>query len=265
MTKQADKPETAIALPTHRGSFDPQNLAEAASLATMLAKSSLIPSALRGNASDVLVILIKGHELGLSPMQAIADIAVVDGKTLLSAALIVALCAQHPEVCEFFQQIESTDLVATYETKRRGDPKSTKLSFTIEQAKNAGLLGKDNWKKYPAAMLRARASAALARDKYPDLTRGLYDPDEIDVQTRQRAPQLEQVIEVADDEVEQEVARMLLSIKEAPTMEALDSLGGTIQKLPEDARAALRGPFGERKRRLKAADSIDSFTDAMTK
>src|SRR5690606_27529948 len=41
-----------------------------------------------------------------------------------------------------------------------------------------GLTGRSNWKAHPAAMLRARASAALARAVYPDVAMGIYDPDE---------------------------------------------------------------------------------------
>jgi hypothetical protein len=47
------------------------------------------------------------------------------------------------------------DQRAIYETKRVGST-PVKISFTIEQAKQAGLTGKDNWRNYPAAMLRAR-------------------------------------------------------------------------------------------------------------
>ena len=52
-------------------------------------------------------------------------------------------------------------------------------SFSIEEAKQAGLLGKDNWKNYPARMLKHRALSFAARDSFPDVFAGIYTPDEI--------------------------------------------------------------------------------------
>jgi hypothetical protein len=49
----------------------------------------------------------------------------------------------------------------------------------MEQAVNMQLASKDNWRKQPGTMLRHRAAAALAREVYPDVTLGLYTPDEI--------------------------------------------------------------------------------------
>jgi hypothetical protein len=52
------------------------------------------------------------------------------------------------------------------------------MSFTTADAQRAGLNG-DNWRKYPAAMLRARCLSAICRAVFPDLCLGLYDPDEL--------------------------------------------------------------------------------------
>lgn len=157
--------------------FAPQGLEQAMKLAETLAKSNLLPGPLRGKPSDVLVTLITGHELGLSPMQAVRGLHVIDGKAVMSADLTVALVLKRRDVCEWFRLTESTDKRATYQTKRVHSEPVT-ISWTIEQASAAGLAGRDNWKKHTAAMLRARAASALARAVYPDLVLGVYDPDE---------------------------------------------------------------------------------------
>jgi hypothetical protein len=108
-------------------------------------------------------------------MQSLRSIHVIEGKPSCSADLILALCKRRPEVCRYFRLVRSDATVATYETLRDGRPAPTTLSFTIEQAKSASLTGKDNWKKYPEAMLRARCIAALARAVYPDLVLGVYE------------------------------------------------------------------------------------------
>ena len=146
-------------------------------IAVRLSKSTLLPSALRGKPADLAVIMITGHELGLSPMQALRGLHVVEGRPVLSADLIVGLVKKHP-ACKYFRLVESTDERATYETMREGEPEPTRITWTIQQAAKAGLTGRQNWKAHPAAMLRARASAALARAVYPDVAMGIYDPDE---------------------------------------------------------------------------------------
>ncbi|RKH13773.1 hypothetical protein D7X74_21230 [Corallococcus sp. CA047B] len=159
--------------------FQPDVMGGAMKAAEQLSKSSLIPKALHGKPGDVLVVLLTGREFGLGPMQALRSIHVMDGKPVMAADLMVGLCISRREVCESFTLVESTGQRATYRTKRVGAPEVS-LSWTMQQATAAGLAGRDNWRKYPDAMLRARCSAALARAVYPDLLAGTYDPDEMD-------------------------------------------------------------------------------------
>jgi hypothetical protein len=163
--------------------FTPSNLEQAEKLALQLSKALILPVSLRGKPADVLAVMITGHELGLSPMQAVRGIHLIDGKVSMSADLAVSLVKRSP-LCVSFKLIESNDKLATYETERRGEGK-TSLSFTIQQASVAGLAGRGTWQKYPAAMLRARCAMGLARAVYPDLLMGVYDPDEaVEIEAR---------------------------------------------------------------------------------
>lgn len=148
-------------------------------LSAVLARSALLPPALRGKEADIAVTVMAGRELGLAPMASLRNIHVVQGKPVLSADMMVGV-ALSSGLASYFKCVESTPKIAIYETQRRGDPSPQRLGFTIEEAREAHLLGKDNWKMYPAAMLRARAKAALARDVYPDVLAGCYIPDEAD-------------------------------------------------------------------------------------
>lgn len=158
--------------------FSPQGMEQGMACARMLAASTLMPEALRGKPSDIFVILMTGHELDISPMQAIRSINVIKGKAVMSSDLMAALVQRRSSVCEYFRLVESTPERATYETKRRGHPEPVRLSYTLAEAKAAGLLGKDNWRNHGTAMLRARSSGALARAVYPDLVHGMYVEDE---------------------------------------------------------------------------------------
>lgn len=173
-------PNTSVLAPvTLNAGLVPATMSEAFETAKLFAAGNLIPAALKGKPGDVLLVMLKGLELGLKPVQALSQIYIVDGKPGCSAQLKVALCLQQPKICTYFRLIESTDKKATYETQRAGS-KPVQLSFTIEQASAAGLTGKNNWRSYPSAMLRARASSALADAVYPDLVQGVATLDELD-------------------------------------------------------------------------------------
>lgn len=53
------------------------------------------------------------------------------------------------------------------------------MSFSWEDAQRAGLTSRDNWKKYPSAMLKARCLTMICRSTFPDLLAGVYDGDEL--------------------------------------------------------------------------------------
>lgn len=146
------------------------------SVAEKLAPSSMLPEKLRNKPHDVLAIVMAGRELGLQPWASIRMLSIIEGRPILSADGMVGLIRGSGK-CADWTMVESTDKIATFETTRK-DGKPQRLSFTIEEAKTAGLLSKSNWKNFPAAMLRARAQAALARMVYQDVLAGIYSDDE---------------------------------------------------------------------------------------
>lgn len=159
--------------------ISPRTLAEAKELADTLAAANSMPATLKKSPADVMAIVMAGAELGLAPMQAIRAIVLIQGRPTLSADAMGALVKSSAK-CEYLQCTESTAKVATFKTQRKGDPSPTTLSFTIEEAQQAGLASGDTWRKYPKAMLRARAQAGICRLVYSDLMLGVYDPDELE-------------------------------------------------------------------------------------
>jgi len=79
----------------------------------------------------------------------------------------------------------TTNDECTVEASRPGQ-QATIFRFSMKDAQAAQLTGKDNWKKYPAAMLRARCLAAAARAIFADATMGMLTPDELGVVTDER-------------------------------------------------------------------------------
>lgn len=158
--------------------YEPDSIQSALALAKVLVASRLLPRSIT-TTEQAFTIMAAGKELGLTSMQALRSIHIIEGKPSLSADLMVALVKRSP-TCRYFRLVKSDDKIATYETLREGEPAPTVLSFTSDDALTAGLLGKDNWKKYRPAMLRARCIAALARAVYPDLVLGVYESDELE-------------------------------------------------------------------------------------
>ncbi len=171
--------KTAIATVDGTQAFEPRGIEEALRLAGLLVASKLLPRSV-ATAEAAFAIIATGRELGLTAMQSLRTIHVIEGKPTLSADLVAALVKSRRDICVYFMLVESTAHVATYRTQRVGEPEPTSMSFTIEDAQRAGVVSKDNWRKYPAAMLRARCITALARAVYPDLAMGVYDEDELE-------------------------------------------------------------------------------------
>ena len=124
------------------------------------------------------VLMVTGAEFGMSPMQALRSIHIIDNKPTIAADALVGICLKSG-LCEFFRVADEGEGWITYETKRVGDPKTHTRTWTIDDAKRAQLTNRQNWKKYPRAMLKARCTADLARQVYPDLLTGVYDEDEL--------------------------------------------------------------------------------------
>jgi hypothetical protein len=158
---------------------EPKELDNALRLAGELSKSSLLPEVYHGKPANVLVVMMKAHELGISALQGLTEMHVIKGKAVSSAVLKMALCLRRPEVCTYFTPVESTAEKAVFETHRAGAPKPVKLEWTYQQAIAAGLPSRNpTWKAHPQEMLRARCMSALATAVYPDLVQGLLTGDE---------------------------------------------------------------------------------------
>lgn len=149
--------------------------------AQMAVKSGLLPRAV-DSPEKATIIALKGRELGIPPMQAFSHIHVVDGKPTMSAELMLAQIYKHCAGA-VINYLQSDDKRCVIEASRPGH-KLAQFAYTIEEAQKAGLLGKHNWKAYPAAMLRARAIAIVARAVFPDAIMGVsYTPEELGAET----------------------------------------------------------------------------------
>lgn len=167
--------------------YSPRTFEGAWELAQIIVKSRMNSSIQTPEAAFMVMAL--GSDMGLSVSQSLRGIQIIEGKACPTADCLVA-CVIRSGLAEYIVEIETTEDHSTWETRRKGEAKPRRSTFTIDDAKRALLTsrGKDpatnNWSKYPKRMLAARAKAFLVRDVYPDLALGLYIPDEIQTEDR---------------------------------------------------------------------------------
>jgi hypothetical protein len=140
-------------------------------MAKMLVKSGMIP---QKTPEAAIAVMLKAHELGVSPMAGYANIYFFDGKLGMSADLMAAKFIQ---IGGKFAVLEWTREVCRIKVSRP-DWEPSIVEYTFEDAKLAGLTGKPNWKNIKA-MLSARARAIGIRLIAPDVFAGVYSADEL--------------------------------------------------------------------------------------
>ena len=165
---------------TNKG-FAPTTLSEAMTFSDMLANSSMVPRAYQGKPQDILVCVQWGMEMGLAPMQALQNIAVINGKPSVYGDAAMALVQASPvceDVEEFFEGEGTPNPVAVCVAKRKGR-KPVTARFSVEDAKRAGLWAKQGpWSAYPKRMMQMRARGFALRDAFPDVLKGMITVEE---------------------------------------------------------------------------------------
>ena len=139
-------------------------------LAGRLAPSPFVPDGVRGDVAAVFSILLAGHGLGLSPVAALQSITLIKGKPYVSTDVMLGLALRAGHSVQWGACDEKR---ATVRVTRGDGQGSAEATYTMAQATAAGLAGKDNWRRMPAEMLRARAVRAALRMVAPDIALGI--------------------------------------------------------------------------------------------
>ena len=158
----------------------PSTFGELVQFAKMASNSTLVPRDYAGKPENVMLAVQMGSELGLSPMQAIQNISVINGRPAVWGDAMLGLVRASPLCEDVIETVEGEGeaRAATCTVKRRGATPVT-VRFSAADAKRAGLLGKPGpWQQYPDRMMRMRARGFALRDAFPDVLRGLISGEE---------------------------------------------------------------------------------------
>lgn len=157
------------------GTLTVRTMDDLARLGNMLAQSGFFTDS--RDAAQAGVKVLAGLEMGIGAFSAMSGIHIIKGKPSIGAGLMAAGVKRHPKYdyrvrrhdatgceIEFFQEGESIGV----------------SSFTSDDAKAAGLLGNDNYKRNPKNMYFARALSNGVRWYCPDVFDvSTYTPEEL--------------------------------------------------------------------------------------
>lgn len=164
------------------GGLVPRNLEELWRMGGMFVASGMMPDGMEKQEAACVAIQM-GLEVGLSPMQAVQNIAVINGRPSIwgDAALgLVMSSGKLEEFNEYFEADDSDGTVAVCEAKRAGKKDTIVRRFSMADAKQAQLLGKPGpWQQYPKRMLQMRARSWALRDGFADVLKGLQTREEV--------------------------------------------------------------------------------------
>lgn len=130
--------------------------------------------------------IIAGYEVGLSPVQSVNWIAVINGRAVIwgdaALALVRASGILEGDITERYEG-EGDDRVAVCITKRKGATEPRETRFSVADAKKADLWNKEGpWTQYPERQLMWRARGWNLRDNFNDVLCGLgIAEEELDV------------------------------------------------------------------------------------
>ena len=155
------------------------SLSEQVQYANAVSKAGLLPKQYQNRPADIIVAMGLGQSMGLSPMESIYRINVIQGKPTASAELIAAQVRKAGHKLRISKDEQRQSVTATI---IRADDPEAPFSVTRDRkwAQQMGLIGKDNYQKQPMTMLTWRAITAVAREACPEALYGVaYTPDEM--------------------------------------------------------------------------------------
>jgi hypothetical protein len=219
-TAIATREASPIALGSHGVRL--QSLEDLYRFAVAVSKTPFAPKDFK-TPEAIMIACQYGMEVGLTPMQSLQSVAVVNGKPALYGDALVAVVRASGLLEEFEESIdgEGDERVAVCRVKRRG-MKAREARFSVADAKTARLWGKTGrdgqttpWITYPERMLAMRARGFALRDEFADVLRGLIAYEEAADIPAPNAPVAPFPVEVPAETPADVAARKIAEIEHA--------------------------------------------------
>ena len=206
-------------------------------MATVILKSKLFGME---TVDQTLTLMLLAQSEGMHPATAARDFHIIKGRPAMKADAMLARFQQSGGKVEWQEYTDAK--VAAYFSHPQS-PKPVLIEWTFAHAAKIGLTGKDTWKNYPRAMLRARVISEGVRTCFPVISTGIYTPEEIqDFPTTERDVTPESVT--------------LPSAPITPTTGAMDALNAARQEIVIETAQQIKAAFAED----RAADAYGLYS-----
>jgi hypothetical protein len=157
--------------------LSPKTFDEAWRFCEIVTNSGLAPKGFEKKPNDAFIAIQWGAEVGLKPLQALQNIAVINGRPSLWGDAVIAIVRSSP-LCEYVKESDDGH-TATCIVKRKNNPEEVR-TFSMDDAKAANLMGKQgSWTNYPKRMRQMRARGFAVRDVFPDVLKGIPVAEEL--------------------------------------------------------------------------------------
>lgn len=241
------------------------NVSDMMTMAVAIAKSGLFGMKTQDQA---LALMLVAQAEGQHPATITQDYDIIQGKACRKTHSVMARFQIMGGKVEW-HKLDEVIADATFSHPSGG---SLRMTWTIDQAKKAGLVGKDNWKNYPRAMLRARVIAEGVRAVFPAAIGGMMVAEEAqdvplaerdmgtaDVALESKKPTLETYAEERFDELLKAWTEAVQSGKTTP--ERVISMVSSKAALSDEQKKKIRAITTE-KAPVDVPDWVEDYADA---
>ena len=170
--------------------FEPQqalaNFKAFQEMANYFQESGALPSSVK-NPAQLVMLMQAGLDYWLTPTEAMSSLAFINGTISMFWTKVIQRVYDHWYLIDLKEELKEEIFEKEVEWKKKKfkkfvwfceatltkEDRTRTEKYTMEDAKNSGLLGKDNWTKYPKLMLRYRAIGNAVKFFCPEILGGI--------------------------------------------------------------------------------------------
>lgn len=226
------------------------------------------------NLNKALGLIMFGKSLGLTEPMSVNNLANINGRMAMDVMTMATLVYKSGLMVDKRETFDEETMTATCYVKRKGMESGETRTFSLADAKAAGLTSSAVWNNYTKDMLAKRALSRALRSVFPDVVNGLISDVEASDgeysnnnasshQVQETKAPKEEPQQLAIEESSTELLTEALNmVKSCKTMEELVELFQTENsKLNKQGKIDFKNACVKRKEELKNADTIDVQID----
>jgi hypothetical protein len=158
--------------------FDPETRKSVLAVCKEVIDSGLAPKWANGNPGKLMLASIYGFEVGLSFMQSMSGLCVINGLVSMYGDILLGFCLAQPDR-EYIEEYVKEGGIFGCVSKRIGR-KDVVREYSIQEAKSKGMFQKEGpWSQFPLRMMQMRPRSWSLRDTWADKLRGIQMCEEV--------------------------------------------------------------------------------------